>query len=132
VNEARESAASRDLPVPTLSAPIAQGLIDEKPRLIAPPEVADGTLFSSERGKLVAEVFVNTAGDVTDVRLLRSDLPDDYSDSVMNAIGSAKYSPARQQGQPVNGQSTLYFEYRPDESPELRYEWIPDYLLNSG
>lgn len=97
-----------------------------------PPEIGEATLFSSQRGNLVAEVFVDIAGDVTDVRVLRSDLPDSDSVSVIKAIGSAKYSPARHRGQPVNGQSTLYFEYRPDESPELRYDWISDYLLNSG
>ncbi len=78
------------------------------------------------------EVFVDPAGDVTDVRLLRSGLPDDYSDSVMNAIGSAKFRPAQHAGQPVDGQTTLYFEFRPDEFPELRYERITDCLLNAG
>lgn len=78
------------------------------------------------------EVSVDSAGDVTDVRLLRSEFPDDYSGSVMNAIASAKFRPARHAGQPVDGQTTLYFEYRPDEPQELRYEWITDYLLNAG
>lgn len=89
-------------------------------------------MFSTERASLVAEVLVDPAGDVTEVRLLRSDFPGDYSESVVNTIGSARFRPARHAGHPVNGQTTLYFEYRPDESPELRYEWISDYLLNSG
>lgn len=128
----REPATTQDRPVPTLSAPGPQALPDEKPKLLAPPEVLDGTSFPSERGSLVVEVSVDSAGDVTDVRLLRSELPDDYSGSVMNAIASAKFRPARHAGQPVDGQTTLYFEYRPDEPQELRYEWITDYLLNAG
>lgn len=132
VNAKRRSAASHDLPAPTFYAPVVAAPDDDKPRLLVPPEIGEATLFSSQRGDLVAEVFVDIAGDVTDVRVLRSDLPDSDSVSVIKAIGSAKYSPARHRGQPVNGQSTLYFEYRPDESPELRYDWISDYLLNSG